>query len=296
MKNYISAFILLSTVPVSVQAAATAGSSSASDLTATADISGTLVFVAVPALSLTVGPVNEASDTAPIPYSISVTPVGTAASTSAPLGLDLAVDVDSLTVDSTVDGAEGPRVATGNVSVTDASAAVEIAGIGLDILTLGLTTTSALVSNSQVIWDGASFTTNGTSNYLTSGATLTLSILGVPLTIPALTANVPVNIPVSVSVPGVASVTGNISLTVDDIDTSIVGDTATASASSVQLATTLNVSALGTNLNVDADIALNQTTAAMTAVPVPEPGVSTGVMLTAAGLLMRRGSRRSGAA
>lgn len=299
MKNYISTFLFLASVPVSAQAAATVGSSWARDLTAVADVSGDLVVVSpitvpVPATLLTVGPINEASDTAPNPYSSTTPVVGVGAGTEGVLELDLTTAVDSLAIASNVDGNEGPRSSTGSITLTDASATLGVIGL-VDILTLNLDTTTALVSNASVTWDGATLTPTGTSNFITSGAVLTLNILGVSIDLPALSANTSVPLTVDVSALGLR-VQGDISIRVDAVDTLTAGGTASANTASVLFNTDLSVtSPLGTALDLNAAVALNQSSAQLTAAPVPEPGVLTGVMLATAGLLVRRGRRRSGA-
>ncbi|MDB6134377.1 MAG: hypothetical protein JWM59_2620 [Verrucomicrobiales bacterium] len=280
--------------------AATVGSSWARDLAAVAYVAGDLVVVSpitlpVPATLLTVGPINSASDTAPIPYASTIPVVGAGAGTEGVLDLDLTTAVDSLDIASDVDGAEGSRSAIGNITLTDASATLGVIGL-VDILTLNLDTTTALVSNSSVTWDGATLTPVGTSNFITSGAVLNLNILGVNVVLPALAANASVPFTVDVSALGLR-VQGDVSIRVDAVDILTGGDTASANTISVLFSTELSVtSALGTALDLNTTVALNQSSAQLTAVPVPEPGVSTGVMLAAAGLLMRRGRRRSGAA
>lgn len=298
MKRIAAPLVILCALTSSSFGEALNAQSSASDISANVQVTGSLLGLGLGTVAVNLTPLSSASGTAPAIYDNTPPSLVSAGSkTSGLLTVNLGAAATEVRASSDVDGSEGTRFSRGQSSLTNATA-----GIGLDLgllgdinlLSVGFTGSplTVITSVSNVQWDGISVIPTGGSDFLTSGKTLTLSVLGIALVIPAY--DIDGNAEVTVNVPlGTGTVTGTIGISVDDFQSSILGNTASSQSTSVLLDLDLNITVgLGTSIVVDGDVAINQSQAQLTAVPVPEPSVYMATALSVGALLSRR-SRRS---
>jgi MYXO-CTERM domain-containing protein len=288
--------LLIALMTAHSHGAATSATSSAEDISATATITGTLLGNNLADINLTVLPINSAEGTAPNPYSLTPSLLTVRSTGSGLAVLGLGVTADSLNVQSDVDGLEGSRSLSATSSITTASAnlALDLGLLGtVDILSLGLDSGTGLItSQSEILFDGVTATGSASSNLITTGNALSLSVLGINISVPALTAGVSTPVGVNVTA-GVLTVTGTILLTADDFDIIPNGNMTMATSKSLSLSADLSLSAGAlAAIDVDSTININSTSAQLSAAPVPEPGpAAMGLMLLGASCLLRNRRR-----
>lgn len=272
------------------------------------DLSGGLTFTGVSPsgdifsdVALGIG-LNAAVGIAP-PYSVSA-PLNSLATISEILAPDLGASVlailhpasivgHSLRVESDVDGGFGSRTAVSEARMVIGRLGAFIGTTSIFDLNVA-TGGEPFLSRAAVEWDGSSLTPLPSSDLLSEAnpVTLTVTVLNIPVSVPALSAGSPAAVPVNVSGTAGTAV-GTITLTPDVLTTTNDGDFATASAGSLLVDVALDFDVddflLGQfTATVTGSFAFNTTHASIRVNPVPEPAGAALLVLSGSLLTARR--------
>lgn len=278
------------------------GESAARNLTAEAKLTGALAGVSLTAPDVTVGPISGASNEAPLPYSDSTPgPLTVPVTVPGVFSLAATVAINQIDLGSTVHGAAGTTSTNARGRIADASAAFGLdAGLlgDLNLLTVDLNVAPSTVLDAyaNLTSDGTTTTPTMSSNFISTGASVVISVLGVNIPITGtLVADTEFTVTVGTTASiGLltANITGTIRLTPDWQEYNAFDSLHQASAASLMVIADLKVrvpgltTPLGTapdpiNVDLDASIAFNQVSAEITSVtPAPEPSaaVLTGIV------------------
>lgn len=291
------------------------GISSTKHLSADASLTGSLAGVTIGAPTVNVGPVGANTEIAPAPFSSSQSgPLALTAST-ANLGLSLGASVNVLDSDlsSSVDESPGTHSTNAKAQITDAVATFGFNTLGalgaLELLKVDINPASGTVleAYADLTSDGSTTTPTMTSNFVSTGAGVVISVLGVNIPITgSLAANTELTVTVNTSASiGLltAAITGTIKLTPDWREYNVFGSLHEAGAAALLVTADLKIRVPGAtvlgvtapdplNVDFDADVMINQVMAQMTtADPVPEPSAALLTALVGVTLLSRRRRR-----